>query len=79
MAVPPSSTISAAWPFGHRGAPVWHLHVAIDRALSLVDFWPRVCFGSSADYSRVLSSDWCRRMDAVWNEIAKRHRHTPWI
>jgi len=67
------------WPFGTKGAPVWHLHEPINRALSLVDFWPKVCFGSSAQYAEVLSSDWCRRMDEVWNEIAKRHRHTPWV
>lgn len=67
------------WPHGQRGAPVWHMDESIERALRLIDAWPRVCFGSTAEYAVVLSDLWVRRMDQVWNEIAKRHARTPSI
>jgi hypothetical protein len=72
-------SLIAEWPFGNRGAPVWHLHEPLSRLLGLLDEWPRVCFGSSGHYAEVLSTAWCRRIDAAWNEIVKRHRRTPWI
>lgn len=67
------------WPFGHRGAPVWHMDEPIHRLLALCDAWPRVCIGSTAEFRTVLSPAWCSRMDECWNEIAKRHRLLPWI
>lgn len=67
------------WPHGHKGAPVWHMDEPIDRALRLADEWPRVCFGSTAEYAVILSRPWIARMDEVWNELAKRHRRTPTI
>lgn len=69
----------AQWPHGDRGVPVWHLHESVDRALCLLDKWPRVCFGSSAEYSYVGGPAWRRRMDEAFNAIAKRHRRTPWV
>jgi hypothetical protein len=69
----------SAWPFGGRGWPVWHLHEGIFRLLELLDAWPRVCFGSSKEYAEVLSVAWCRRVDAAWNAIAKRHQRMPWV
>ncbi len=67
----------AQWPHGHRGAPVWHLHESIARLLRLLDDWPRVCMGSSAEFKDVLSPPWERRMDEAWQEIVGRHRRTP--
>lgn len=67
------------WPHGDRGAPVWHLHEPIERLLSLLDAWPRVCFGSSGEYAQVMSMAWRRRIDKAWNEIARRHHRTPWV
>jgi len=67
------------WPHGDRGAPVWHMDEPLDRLLRLLDTWPRVCIGSTAEYAVVLSPSWQRRMDEVWREIAQRHRRTPWI
>jgi hypothetical protein len=67
-----------AWPHGsERAAPVWHMHEKIDRLLRLVDQYPRVCIGSSAQFAEVLSPSWERRMDAAWREIVARHRRTP--
>lgn len=65
------------WPYGHKGAPVWHMDEPVSRLLRLTDEWPRVCIGSTAEYAVVLSPSWEKRMDECWNEIAKRHRFFP--
>lgn len=67
------------WPHGSKGSPVWHLHESLDRLLRLLDAWPRVCMGSSAQYAIPLSESWRRRMDEAWNAIAIRHARTPWV
>jgi hypothetical protein len=67
------------WPFGHRGAPVWHMDEPLHRLLALCDAWPKVCIGSTAEYRVVLSDPWRRRMDECWNALAARHRHLPWV
>lgn len=67
------------WPFGHKGAPVWHMDEPLDRLLRLCDEWPKVCIGSTAEYACVLSPAWQARMDECWNEVAKRHRFLPWV
>lgn len=67
----------AAWPHGKRqGVPVWHLHESLDRLSHLVDEWPRICMGSSGDYSVVGSQAWLRRMDDAWDRI---HARRPWV
>jgi hypothetical protein len=50
------------WPFGHRGAPVWHMHESLARLAGLVNAWPLVCIGSSGEYAALGSSRWERRM-----------------
>lgn len=67
------------WPHGQRGAPVWHMDEPIDRLLRLCDEWPRVCIGSTAEYWKILSPDWCQRMDEAWNALASRHSRWPWV
>lgn len=67
------------WPFGQKGAPVWHLDEPIDRLLRLVDEWPKVCIGSTAEYAVVLSPTWQRRIDEMWNAVAKKRRFLPWL
>jgi hypothetical protein len=52
----------AQWPFGGRGAPVWHLHEPLGRLERLVEEWPLVCFGSSGEYSSPGDERWSRRM-----------------
>jgi hypothetical protein len=69
----------AQWPHGQRGAPVWHMHEPIDRLLRLIDEWPRVCVGSSSEYSVVGSPSWRARMDIAWIQINRLHNRTPWI
>ncbi|MFC2248797.1 hypothetical protein ACETRX_04150 [Labrys portucalensis] len=65
------------WPFGQKGAPVWHMDEPIGRLLKLTEEWPRVCIGSTAEYAVVLSPAWRRRMDEVWNALSTIHRRTP--
>jgi hypothetical protein len=67
------------WPHGDRGAPVWHMDEPIDRILRLCDDWPRVCIGSTAEFRVVLSPSWTRRVEAVFDALALRHRRTPWL
>lgn len=51
------------WPFDSSlGVPVWHLHESLERLERLVTTWPRVALGSSAEYSRVGTQIWFRRM-----------------
>jgi hypothetical protein len=33
------------WPFGQKGAPLWHMDAPIERLLALCSKWDRVCLG----------------------------------
>lgn len=57
-----NDALVSEWPHGAFGAPVWHLHESLDRLVSLAASWPRVCLGSSGDYSTPGSPPWWRRM-----------------
>jgi hypothetical protein len=65
------------WPHAGKGAPVWHMHESIGRLLRLIDAWPRVCIGSSAEFRTVMSPPWQAKMDEAWNTIARTHARTP--
>lgn len=68
------------WPFPKEfGAPVWHLGLSFDYLFELVDEWPKICIGSSAEYWNVGSQVWCHRMDETFNALHRRNRHLPWI
>lgn len=67
------------WPFKERGAPVWHMDEPIDRLLRLCDEWPRVCVGSTQEFAVVMSSAWKIRIEDMFNALAVRHRHLPWL
>lgn len=58
-----------AWPYGDRGAPVWHLHEPIERLLELCDAFPRVCFGSSGQYATLQTPAWWARMREAWDAL----------
>jgi hypothetical protein len=68
-----------AWPFGDRGAPVWHMHEPVDRLLRLCDGFARVCFGSSGQYATVGNAPWRRRAGEAFGALSKRHARLPWI
>lgn len=63
------------WPWrgtakgGWIGAPVWHLHESTNRLLRLATEWPRVCFGSSGEYSSVGDARWWRRVSEAMSVI----------
>jgi hypothetical protein len=65
------------WPFGHKGAPVWHMDEPLHRLLRLVEEWPRVCVGSTGEFAAVMSPEWMRRMDEIWNEVSRGRRFLP--
>lgn len=67
------------WPFGERGAPVWHLHESLDRLIYLINLFPRVCFGSSGEYREVGSSRWHHRMVEVFNDICPGGTNPCWL
>lgn len=67
------------WPFGPRGAPVWHMDEPLDRLLRLVDHWPKVCIGSTGEFRDLRWPAWERRMDEIWNRVMESRRFTPWI
>lgn len=64
-----NDALIAAWPHGHRGAPVWHLHEPIARLLELAGSWPRICLGSSGAYRNPGSPAWHRRMEQAFNAL----------
>jgi hypothetical protein len=65
------------WPFGPKGAPVWHMDEPLDRLLRLCDEWPRVCIGSTAEFATVLSPGWTRRMDECWDALTRGRQFLP--
>lgn len=58
-----NDALLAEWPLPRWfGAPVWHMHESLERLERLAATWPRVCVGSSGDYSRPGSGPWWARM-----------------
>jgi hypothetical protein len=58
-----------AWPFGCRGAPVWHLHERVERLVRLAGDWPLVCLGSSGAYALPGAPRWHARMAEAMNVL----------
>jgi hypothetical protein len=61
------------WPFGDRGAPVFHMHESLDRLARLVDEWPLVCIGSSGAYAVLGTPAWQRRIAEVMATACDAH------
>lgn len=70
------------WPretFGYENAaPVFHLHMPLSHLHFLCNGYPKVCLGSSGEYAEIGTDRWTRRMDEIFNFLAKR-RTMPWI
>lgn len=66
-----------AWPWKkrapHIGAPVWHLHESLDRLFLLAMDWPRVCIGSSGEFSQVGTPAWWARMAEAMDVLCDKH------
>jgi hypothetical protein len=59
-----NDALLAQWPLPkHFGAPVWHMHESFERLARLVLEWPRVCIGSSGQFSSVGGPEWWARMN----------------
>lgn len=59
-----------AWPHGAGvGAPVWHMHESFARLRRLAKTYPRVCLGSSGDFSTVGNAVWWDRMHGAMGAI----------
>lgn len=56
------------WPLPKWfGAPVWHMHESLDRLERLASSWPRICIGSSGEFSSIGTAAW-------WGQIARAMR-----
>jgi len=57
-----------AWPFPKWfGAPVWHMHESMERLERLANGWPRICIGSSGEFSTIGTVPW-------WGQMARAMR-----
>lgn len=50
-------------------APVWHMHESLDRLVRLANTFPRICLGSSGDFSVVGNLAWWGRMSQAMTAI----------
>lgn len=64
-----NDALIAQWPFGTRGAPVWHVHEPLDRLARLAATWPLVCIGSSGIYATLGTFAWQLRMAAAMEVV----------
>lgn len=60
------------WPLGDYGVPVWHMHESVERLQNLCRNWPRICIGSSGEFSVVGNAKWRVRMDEAISSISDR-------
>lgn len=67
------------WPFGQRGAPVWHPHEPIHRMLQLAERWPRVCIGGSPAYARIRSQAWHARITETMDALCGDGPPPTWL
>lgn len=58
------------WPFGQKGAPLWHMDGPIERLLRLCEVWDRVCLGWTG--KRVGCPEYRARMDEVAIALGNR-------
>lgn len=62
------------WPFGDRGAPVWHMDGPIERLARLCEKYPRVCIGWIGDPKKepVGCEAYFRKMEEVARLMGNR-------
>lgn len=59
-----NDALLSEWPLPKWfGAPVWHMHESLDRLGRLAASWPRICIGSSGEFSTVGTPKWWGRME----------------
>lgn len=63
-----NDALLAEWPLPKWfGAPVWHMHESLDRLERMASAWPRICIGSSGEFSTIGTAKW-------WCQIGKAMR-----
>lgn len=62
-----NDALIAEWPYGTRGAPVWHMHESYQRFIRLAHEWPFICIGSSGQYAEMKTPQWHHRMEEILN------------
>ena len=65
-----NDALLAEWPLSKNfGAPVWHMHESLARLERLASSYPRICLGSSGEYSAVNSPAWWARIDEAMRVV----------
>lgn len=73
-----NDALIAEWPLPRWfGAPVWHMHERISRLVKLATMFPRICIGSSGNFSVVGNLDWWARIDQAFESICDSEGR-PW-
>ena len=60
------------WPFGAKGAPLWHMDAPVERLLRLCEKYPRVCLGWTGPGKSIDRPDYHERMEAVDKAFGNR-------
>jgi hypothetical protein len=60
------------WPFGQKGAPLWHMDGPLDRLLRLCDQFDRVCLGWTGKGKHLDCPEYHARMDEVAAVLGNR-------
>lgn len=65
-----NDALCAEWPLPKWfGAPVWHMHESLDRLERLASAWPRICLGSSGQYTTIGTALWWTRISHAMRVI----------
>jgi hypothetical protein len=60
------------WPFGQKGAPLWHMDASIERLLRLCDRFDRVCLGWTGAGKHLDRPEYHARMEEVAGALGNR-------
>jgi hypothetical protein len=60
------------WPFGQKGAPLWHMDGPIERLLRLCEKWDRVCLGWTGAGKHLDRPEYHARMEEVDKALGNR-------
>lgn len=60
------------WPFGQKGAPLWHMDGPIERLLRLCEQWDRVCIAWTGQGKHLDRPDYHERMAEVDKALGNR-------
>lgn len=60
------------WPFGQKGAPLWHMDGPLDRLLKLCDKFDRVCLGWTGAGKHLDRPEYHERMEEVARALGNR-------